>query len=171
MSYEDYTLIRKTIEDPAPGPFNVLVKKTVELVHELKLFKTVGIKVRKADNLVCPAAIVYPKKWTCKQMLSSGTRDMEYEVGIAFGLKQPNDCIAMQLALDMSEAIGYRLSIAEDPRDEADPAQNILLFVDVPGHYNTELKSGEFGEVREFGETILAYNSGISVVYSVYLSK
>jgi len=51
------------------------------------------------------------------------------------------------------------------------PNENVLLFSEVQGHYNTEIKSGEFGEVKEFGAGILAYNSGINIVYSVIEEK
>jgi len=115
MSYEDYTLVKQTtVVEPETSVFNALVRKTVGIVHSTGLFKLTGIKIRDTENMLCPAAVVYPLKWDRKQTLNGGTTEVEYSVGIALGIRHPNDCIAMQMALDLSCQLGKVLSRQEN---------------------------------------------------------
>ena len=169
--YTDFTIVKENPISPPDSTFVELLRQTVIVIGALELFRSVGIKVRESETIACPSCVVYPSAFNKENQLTGGTVLLTYTVGLAVAIKHPNDCIAMQQALEYIEAMTDRLIRAEDPIDQADKTKNILLFESVAGHYNTEFEQGRFGDTIDIGANVLAFNAGLNIVYSVQKTK
>jgi hypothetical protein len=98
--------------------------------------------------------------------LTGGNRDVRYNIGTAIAVQHPDDSIVTQQILDYAEALDKELSTAITGEDG-----HILIFNDIPGHYNTEIQTSNFGDVKQVSDTVLAYNTGINVVFSAFEIK
>lgn len=165
MSYADYTKTRGNIdilnEDVI---FSLLAEKTVDRIHDLALFYSVGIKIRGSQQMKCPSCIVLPKKIEIIESPVSGKRfQNDYYVSFGVAVKGPNDCILMQQVLGYEKKIRSAFIVGDD-------GAPILIFSSVAGHYNTRIIPSIIEPIDLFAEEILGFSCGFDVVYSVWES-
>lgn len=165
MSYKDYTKTRSSIAAfDSNAIWAQLMDETCKRIHALKIFYSVGPKVRVQEAIRCPACIVTPNRMIIAEQHLAGARfNYKFYVNIAFALKHPNDCIIMQQALYLEEKIRVSFS-------KSDSGSSALVFNDVNGHYNTIIETTAIEPIELISNKVLAINSGINIVFSVWQS-
>jgi hypothetical protein len=164
--YKDITKTSGSIRTPNAGNFNKYMAKLVDLIAEANLFRSVGILVRETEAIQAPMCVLIPMNKTRTEQLTGATVDVRYTISVAVALMHPDDSIITQMILDYAEELEAILSNAA-----AISNSKILLFNDIPGHYNTEIQFANFGDVKQLSETVLAYNTGINVVFSAFETR
>lgn len=163
MPYKDYnrsTNRATTMKSDAVA--SKLMEATIDRVFNLGYFYYVGAKIREGEAPRSPACIVMPVRIeVAEQALPGGRFDYRYIFDIAFFLKQHSDCVLLQQALFLHETVRDAFSIGDN-------GQKTLVFADATGHYNTDVILGTIEPVEEVSNNVLAYSSGINIMYSVW---
>lgn len=162
--FTDITTTRSLVTEPAietDVTANKLLRAMCSTINELGYFYTVGPQLRDEEITKCPGCIVVPGKiQVVSQGMSGVSADIRYAFDIAFALKHPNDAILVQQALFYSEKIRQKFMRAVNG--------GLFVYAAVPGHYNTEIQASNIGETRVIGNGVLAYSSGINIVFWVW---
>ena len=162
MSYKDYTYQRSKISAMSTdATFASLIKESAKLIHALGYFYEVGTRIRAKESTRCPACVLSPlRREVAEQGLGGPRYDYRYTVQVGFIVKGPNDCVVMQQVLFMEEKIRNLFAKGS--------GSTVLTFSGVSGHYNTIVESTPIEPIQMFSNNVLAFNSGIELVFSVW---
>lgn len=164
MSFRDFTKTRRVITAfDSDALFTKLISETCKRIDTLKIFYSVGPQVREQPSIKCPSCIVIPGRVEIAEHQLSGARfDYRFYVNIGFALKHPNDTVIMQQALYLEEKIRHIMS-----KGDSSPT---LTFSSISEHYNTSIEFSAIEPVELLANKVLAFSSGINVVYWVWQS-
>jgi hypothetical protein len=161
--------ITQTQDELTPIPersiFGSIMLEAAKKINTLGYWWEVRTMIRDDDVLRPPTCIILPQAFRYpEQQLSGAARSVDCVMDIAFALKGKDDSIINDIALANSEAIVSLFSKNFD----GDPG--VFKFPAVPEHYNTTIEAGRIGAVQTLKDGVLAYSSGINVVFSVWYS-
>lgn len=162
MVFRDFTKTRSSIGKYDTDPIFVqLLKETVNRIHALRLFYEVGTKIRAKQAVKTPSCAIRPMAVNIAEHQISGSRyDLRFIINPCYVVKHPNDCILLQEVLYLSDKI--RRSFA---KGDSGPT---LVFSSITGHYNTEVEPTIIEPVEFVTEDVLAFNSGVNIIFSVW---
>lgn len=166
MDFRDFSKSRSKIKaQVTDAVFTELLKHSINRIHALQHFYYTGIQVREKETIKCPACILIPRMVdVVEQHLAGGRFDMRYTVDMAFVIRHSNDCIAMQQALYFSEQVRKSFAVGDNN-------VKILEFEIVGGvHYNTVVSAAPIEVIEVVGNNVLAFSSGVQVVFSVWVN-
>jgi hypothetical protein len=163
MSFSDLTQTRSSIETISTNAtFSSFIKETIDRIHALGLFYSVGVKLRQAQSIVTPSCIVLPEKIDIVEAHMSNRRyQLDYNVGIGIAVRNPNDCALMQQILVYEQRIRRAFMCGDD-------GAHTLLFDSIPEHYNTKVIPTAIEPIDELTNDIFCFSCGVGLVYSTW---
>ncbi len=144
--------------------YNKLLKELCVKIHELKIFREVGVRIREQESLACPSCILVPRRIVESERLTGLQYEVQYPVSIAFAVKGSDDGEVTQSILFFEKQIRTALSKNEDNTTP-------LVFSDVFGHFNTKVETGEIAPEQLVGNKVLIFSGGINVVFFVWETR
>jgi hypothetical protein len=142
-----------------------IMLEVAKKINALGYWWQVGPKLRDENTLRTPSCILIPKTYRLtEQQLSGASKSYDFVLDIAFALKGDDDSIVNDIALAYSEIIMDLFT------KDFDGNPGVFKFPAVTQHYNTTIEPAEIGVVQILRGGVLAYSSGINVVFSIWSS-
>lgn len=164
MIFEDLIATTSTITEPnAQSVYGKILGAVITVINAFGYFYETKVIVRDDEILRPPVCVVIPSSIrTTEQQLGGGSGSRDFTIQVAYALKNPNDSIVTDLTLFYTEAILNLFSHKEGG------GAGVFKFAAISEHYNTQIEANEIGAIHELRNGVLAYNSGINVVFSVW---
>ncbi len=156
------------------GDYAELQYRTAKLIYDSaptanRLFSQITGFLQEDDIVQVPACIILPAGITFEeQNLSGKVDDYRYSFRVCIALKHPNPVVLFQLVSSYSEIVRAALL---KPANGDVPANGVVIFDSVTGHYSTVLESEPIEPIAELRNGVLVFSSGLNIVYGVWTQR